>query len=597
MRSPRDMQIIQIELTNACVHECSNCTRFCGHHKKNFFMDWDTYKRAVDSLKDFKGTIGIMGGEPTLHPEFDRFVHYLHDQIKYKKTKNNFIKPSEDFIKKIHQQEIENRKIHKNVYGKDKNAVYGAGLWSALVPTYYQHFELIQDVFRIQVLNDHSHVMYHSPILFSRKDMGIDDAAWTEIRDNCWAQQNWSASITPKGAFFCEIAAAMDILFDGPGGIPIEPGWWKKEPEEFKQYNWCEFCGIALAPFTRDANDEIDDISESIYNKLKNLESPKIKKGKYHIIKFDKKGKAIKDDSALKEILEAKYWDDFSDRFDEANNVIRPKGIDGIILYKNGSLDNLIQNSEQLNKIIIAAEENIVSKILELKDKFKCELCVFSIKSMKYGEIINKALSFASIQDFVLLLDEKIILDENFKSNILSLVLNPGTMHWHKVYREQNRFIKNSMEIENADIALFSRNASSFKNIGFDRIANSSSLGDILALWDENKIIDLVDANFIDNNLILETGKRYVIYGTGATAEAVTKQIEALDAEIVCYCNSDTNTWGKEFKGRKIVGARDLADLKKQGAQIIVASNYYTEIKLKLEENGISIEDCIVFAL
>jgi MoaA/NifB/PqqE/SkfB family radical SAM enzyme len=80
MRSPKDMRTIQIDITNACVHKCSNCTRFCGHHKKPFFMEWETFKKAVDSLSGFKKRIGIMGGEPTLHPQFERFVRYLGEK-------------------------------------------------------------------------------------------------------------------------------------------------------------------------------------------------------------------------------------------------------------------------------------------------------------------------------------------------------------------------------------------------------------------------------------------------------------------------------------------------------------------------------------
>ena len=36
--------------------------------------------------------------------------------------------------------------------------------------------------------------------------------------------EQWSASITPKGAFR-EVAASLDYLLDGPGGYPIEKGW------------------------------------------------------------------------------------------------------------------------------------------------------------------------------------------------------------------------------------------------------------------------------------------------------------------------------------------------------------------------------------
>ena len=39
MRPLGDMNIIQIEVTNACYLKCANCTRHVGHHKKTFFMD------------------------------------------------------------------------------------------------------------------------------------------------------------------------------------------------------------------------------------------------------------------------------------------------------------------------------------------------------------------------------------------------------------------------------------------------------------------------------------------------------------------------------------------------------------------------------
>jgi len=63
-------KVIHVEVTNACNIACASCTRFVGHHKKPFFMDLDTVERAIKSLQDFPGGIGLMGGEPTLHPQF-----------------------------------------------------------------------------------------------------------------------------------------------------------------------------------------------------------------------------------------------------------------------------------------------------------------------------------------------------------------------------------------------------------------------------------------------------------------------------------------------------------------------------------------------
>ena len=70
MRSPADMACIQIEVTNKCTRACANCTRLVGHHREPFFMSLADVRKAIVSLDGFKGNIGLMGGEPTLHPDF-----------------------------------------------------------------------------------------------------------------------------------------------------------------------------------------------------------------------------------------------------------------------------------------------------------------------------------------------------------------------------------------------------------------------------------------------------------------------------------------------------------------------------------------------
>ena len=93
MKSPKNMKTIQIEITNACFNHCSNCTRFCGWHKKPFFMDFETFKKAIDSLEGYEGMIGIMGGEPTLHPEFEKFIDYYKTKVEEEKEIYKIIIP------------------------------------------------------------------------------------------------------------------------------------------------------------------------------------------------------------------------------------------------------------------------------------------------------------------------------------------------------------------------------------------------------------------------------------------------------------------------------------------------------------------------
>ena len=88
MRPLSEMTIIQIEVTNACWLKCANCTRHVGHHKDPFFMDLNYLEKAIDSLEGFEGNIGIMGGEPTLHPKFNEICEIV--QKKIPRRKRNF---------------------------------------------------------------------------------------------------------------------------------------------------------------------------------------------------------------------------------------------------------------------------------------------------------------------------------------------------------------------------------------------------------------------------------------------------------------------------------------------------------------------------
>ena len=326
MRSPADMEFIQIDITNACNMRCSNCTRFCGNHDKVFFMDFDTFKRAVDSMDGFEGVTGIIGGEPTLHPEFERFAKYMREKYGEPSGGNTMLYPKKDFIHSIHNREFDSEKVRERSDGSRYMKKHGAGLWSNMSGTYRRYYEVIQDTFSVQYLNDHLNPSYHQPGLFSRRDLNIPDDEWFRLRDKCWIQNTWSATITPKGAFFCEIAGALDMLFDGPGGWKIDPGWWKRKPEDFTdQLHWCEICGFALEgrTFTRDSQEEMDDVSPTVYEMLKNNGSPKLKSGHINAVKID--NGVISDESKPEDkrfVVGDRYIAKYEDRFQEKNSVL-----------------------------------------------------------------------------------------------------------------------------------------------------------------------------------------------------------------------------------------------------------------------------------
>jgi hypothetical protein len=251
MRDIAEMTVAQIEVTNACHLRCANCTRHVGHHKKPYFMNLKYIEKAIDSLEGFPGRIGMMGGEPAMHPQFLEII-------------------------KIYEKKIPRR----------KRQIWTAGhKWN-------EFKDEIERVFDKDLINynDHTAPGKHQPLLVSIDEVLENKDLVHELIDNCWVQEQWSASITPRGGFFCEVAASLDQLMDGPGGCPIEKNWWKKPLEDFQNQinSYCKKCSAALPlPSESDGyggrtGPTVDIISEGNYQLLKD-KSLKIEKGNYKI--------------------------------------------------------------------------------------------------------------------------------------------------------------------------------------------------------------------------------------------------------------------------------------------------------------------------
>jgi len=202
-----------IEVNNICHQICAYCTRYIRHLRpdQKFNMDLATFRKALVSLDGFPGRLGIIGGEPLLHPQFEELCLIIRDEFKIPRIKT--------------------------------------GLWTSDINGLTNHIKLVNDVFGIVAYNPHSpeqrKVELHQPMTIAIEDVVPDEAYRQDLIDNCWVQNAWCPSINPKGAFFCEVAQALDIILDGPGGYPIEPGWWKKAPPEFSDQvdRYCCHCG------------------------------------------------------------------------------------------------------------------------------------------------------------------------------------------------------------------------------------------------------------------------------------------------------------------------------------------------------------------
>lgn len=275
MKMPMDMDTVQIEITNACIHSCSNCTRFCGHHSHPYFMSFEKFKQAVDSMEGFPNMTGFMGGEPLLHPQFEKFCEYA--------------------LSKIPRKQL--------------------GLWSCFPEGYEKYRDVIVNTFGNIFLNDQSRTdIFHCPILVAAEDMIPKKERIFLMAEHCWLQNAWSASINPRGAFFCEVAAAMAILFDMDKGWKVEKEWWLRTPKDFKEQieEYCPKCGCAMPLIRRSSIDGRDDISPSNLKRLKG-KSKKIDQGKYVMsdclphLEFEQQKMAAYKDMDFRNQIAARY--------------------------------------------------------------------------------------------------------------------------------------------------------------------------------------------------------------------------------------------------------------------------------------------------
>lgn len=258
------MEAGHVIVTNACNLECSNCTQMVGHYKKPYFMDTETVRRAILSLvtpyttisqefpEGFPGVIGIFGGEPTVHPQFAE-------------------------ICKLVQELIPNRRKR--------------GLWTDGYRL-ERYRSIIDDTWDpdLVLLNRHEdETGRHQPLLIASDEVVDDKVLMWKLIHNCWIQERWSFGCTPKGGFFCEHAAAMDMLFDGPGGYPLEPGWWAKEANQFLDQveRSCTRCSAAIPMPAVRASEQFDIVSAGNLELLRKAGSPRVRDGK--VVVFNQK--------------------------------------------------------------------------------------------------------------------------------------------------------------------------------------------------------------------------------------------------------------------------------------------------------------------
>lgn len=253
MKAPGDFRegiwrgrVLQIKVTNVCDLDCKNCSVAVGiarKLKRKIVMSPDQFRTACRSLKGFSGVIGMFGGNPCIHPEFEKLCEIFREEI-----------PNQD------QRGLWSNRLfgHGKVCRETFSPIH-SNLNVHQVQEAYD--EIKRDWPEARVLHSGlENPSHHGPIFGSMTELGMsEDEMWDKI-GSCYVNQTWSAEITVVAdqllGYFCEIAATMAELENDPRqGTPIVPGWFSRPMSSFRDqvHAYCTKCLVSMNPRKIDA--------------------------------------------------------------------------------------------------------------------------------------------------------------------------------------------------------------------------------------------------------------------------------------------------------------------------------------------------------
>lgn len=203
---------IEIDITYACNLKCINCNRSSTQAPTKDGMSLAQIKSFVEESKDLgkKWTlINLLGGEPSVHPDFHQIVQTL----------------LEDYIDAFSTNTI--LQVTSNGHGE-----FVQNQLSKLP----KHPQLIIDV---DSFKDSRVVPYFSP--FNKAPVDQKQKTNAEYIKGCWVTAYCGIGLNHLGYYPCGVAAGIDRVFEFNKGIPH----LKDVDESIRELlqTFCQFCG------------------------------------------------------------------------------------------------------------------------------------------------------------------------------------------------------------------------------------------------------------------------------------------------------------------------------------------------------------------
>lgn len=229
--------VIQIWVTRACDRACFNCTQGSNLAGNPGLITLEQFDRACECLQNYFGVVGMFGGNPAMHPQFDELCAILRNRIPYERRGlwcNNPLGKGK-VMRETFNPSISNLNVHldRKAYDEFKRD------WPECHPVGLQTDSR------------------HSPVHLAMMDVIPDESQRWELISGCDINRHWSAMF---GVFrgelrfwFCEIAGAQAMLHQHDPAWPdtgfvATPDCWRQQMEAYaEQVRWhCHRCGVPL---------------------------------------------------------------------------------------------------------------------------------------------------------------------------------------------------------------------------------------------------------------------------------------------------------------------------------------------------------------
>lgn len=243
MKAPADYRhvwrggVLQVMVTRACDLSCIGCTQGSNLGGKPMVMTPRQFRVACESLRGYTGVVGMFGGNPCVHPQFEDLCSVMADVVPWEQRGlwSNNLNGHGRLCREVFNPEVSNLNVHT------KSSAY---------------LEMQRDWPEARPKGGHD--SRHSPPFVAIGEVhGLTDEHKWRLIQTCDVNQLWSALI---GVFrgelrgwFCELAGAQSMLHemepDYPDtGVPVTSGWWERPIASFEHQvrKHCWECGIPL---------------------------------------------------------------------------------------------------------------------------------------------------------------------------------------------------------------------------------------------------------------------------------------------------------------------------------------------------------------